>query len=194
MNIVKMRKKLGLRQADLAKHMNVATATIQRWETQKRKIDIESLKKLSSYLRCSIEELCGIVDHNNIPVKLVPIISWVKAGQFTDTEPLHEGLEKEKVVPVADLHSDSIFALRVVGDSMNLVAPEGSIIIVDYKDKDLREGLYYIAQSYQGITFKKYYEDPPRLEPVSSDPSFKTIFLRENTYVVGRVIKVIQSL
>ena len=193
MNIINVRKKLGLTQADLAQHMNVAPATIQRWETQKRKINVEKLKKLSTYLKCSIEELCGVdrkPENRSPKVRLVPTISWVRAGNFTE----NESLDQEDTVPVADLNSDSIFALRVVGNSMNLIAPEGSTIIVDYRDKDLREGMYYVAQSHKGITFKRYYSKPPRLEPVSSDPSFQTIFLEENTYVVGRVIKVIQSL
>lgn len=49
----------GLRQADLAERLDVATATIQRWETGNRTPDAKDLVRLADVLGTSIDELLG---------------------------------------------------------------------------------------------------------------------------------------
>ena len=87
----------------------------------------------------------------------------------------------------------SCIALRVRGDSMNLIAPDNSIIVVDYADKDLRDGAYYIVKSGDDATFKRYRANPARFEPQSS-LLFETIYPTGPVEIVGRVTKVISDL
>ncbi|WP_162906867.1 LexA family protein [Algihabitans albus] len=121
-----------------------------------------------------------------------PIISWVEAGQWTasDTMPAGSG----DVVIVSHMRS-TVFALRVHGNSMDRIAPEESVIVVDYGDRDLIDGRYYVFRLSNGgeATFKRYRANPTRLEPDSTHPH-ETIFPDETVEVIGRVIQVIKEI
>ena len=88
---------------------------------------------------------------------------------------------------------DGIIALRVSGESMNRIAPDGSIILVDTRDDELRDGKRYIFLSGGETTFKLYRANPARFEPESTMPH-DTIFPSGRVEIVGRVIKVMTDL
>lgn len=121
-----------------------------------------------------------------------PLISWVKATSFTDIyDPYEPGdAEGEVEVPYG---KDTLIALTVKGGSMNRVAPEGSVIIIDYSDKTLVSGKYYVVKHDGQATFKRYRANPDRLEPDSTE-SHDTIFPTGTVEVVGRVVRVISDL
>ena len=126
------------------------------------------------------------------PIIKVPLISWVQASRYVEIyDPYEKGdSEGEVEVPYG---KDTLIALRVKGNSMNRVAPEGSIIIVDYSDKTLTSGKYYVVKEDSKATFKRYRTNPDRFEPESTE-SHDTIFPENAIEVVGRVIKVINDL
>lgn len=78
---------------------------------------------------------------------------------------------------------------------MDRIAPEGSVIIIDYGDRDLIDGRYYVFRLSNGgdATFKRYRANPTRLEPNSTQPH-ETIFPEESVEVIGRVIQVVQEI
>ena len=53
----KYRTLLGLTQTDIAKQLGVSPNAISMWETGERKPDIIMLKKLSSILHCTADQL-----------------------------------------------------------------------------------------------------------------------------------------
>lgn len=63
--------------------------------------------------------------------QLLPLISWVRAGHWSEvTDPFAPG-EYEARVAATKVHSPRSFALRVIGDSMEPEFPEGIIITID---------------------------------------------------------------
>ena len=83
------------------------------------------------------------------------------------------------------------YALVVSGNSMNLVVPDGTILIVDPDDKALWPGKRYVIATEDGhkATFKEFQADPARLVPVSSEDEHKEILLgAEPIVILGRVI------
>lgn len=129
-------------------------------------------------------------------ITLVPRLSWVAAGGFAETLPV--GAEQiEEFVPVAGLDSGDYIALDVVGDSMNLIAPDGSTVIANRNDTELVDKKFYVVSTENGgaATFKRFRDDwPPRLEPYSTNPDHKTINIQEPIRVVGRITRVLNNL
>ena len=139
-------------------------------------------------------ELAGLANMAPVsePVFEVPLISWVQAGQFTETiEPTDfDDVQEHVVVPY---RRESLFALEVRGGSMSRVAPGGSLIVVDYYDQDPVDGKCYIFRVGGEATFKRYRASPARLEPDSGEAGHETIFPRDEIEVLGRVVRVIIS-
>jgi SOS-response transcriptional repressor LexA len=125
----------------------------------------------------------------------VPLVSWVAATGFAEAPPVERSAELEHVLAPGLPRGDYI-ALRVVGDSMNLVAPENSIIIVDRADTLPRPRAYYVFASpdHSEATFKRWMSRPDRLEPYSTNPRHEAIYLDAPPTVIGRVRKVMLDL
>lgn len=122
----------------------------------------------------------------------VPLISWVTAGGLAETVDPYVAGDANKFVPVV-FRRGSLIALEVRGNSMNRIAPPDSIIIVDYADRTLVSGKYYVVKHEGEATFKRYRSNPERLEPDSTE-DHETIFVKAGMEVVGRVVQVITDL
>ena len=81
------------------------------------------------------------------------------------------------------------YALTISGESMNLIVPNGSTVIIDPDSTSLWEGHRYVVQMENGeTTFKEFATDPARLIPCSDDDSHKEILIgNEPIKVLGRV-------
>lgn len=125
----------------------------------------------------------------------IPLISWVAAGGMTDHHTIDPATELEHLT-VSGLPPGDYFATRVKGDSMDRVSPDGATIIVNRNDRDLVRGKPYLFSHRGETTFKIYEPLPvPRLEPLSTNPMNKAIFLtHEEWAVVGRVYRSILDL
>ena len=121
----------------------------------------------------------------------VPVVAWVQAGALAVRSTIHDLAELE-MVTVDGLAPGDWFATDVRGDSMDRVSPEGSRIFVNGSDRTLVSGRYYLFSLRGEATYKRYYDDPvQRLEPFSTNPLNKTIFLTKDRdwTVIGRVVR-----
>ena len=125
----------------------------------------------------------------------IPMVSMVSAGRMRD-QPGVLPSDIEKHIHLDDLPKGDWIALTVDGDSMNRLAPEGSILIVNRADSTLLDGRYYVFALDGGqATFKTYRRDPERLQPYSTNPDHMSIPIEQHAdlYVFGRVRRVIQE-
>jgi SOS-response transcriptional repressor LexA len=152
------------------------------------------LVELAEALEVDIAWLSG---HGAAPASLkphpgivrVPLVSWVEAGGLADTVDPYLPGEAAEWLPVAHQH-DNLIALRVKGQSMDRLAPEGTVIIVDLSDRALIDGKHYVFRHEGRATFKTWRKGPPpRLEPQSTDPDYQPILPLDGVEVVGRVIR-----
>ena len=122
-----------------------------------------------------------------------PLISWVQAGAFQEAVDPYElgGFEEEVAI---EYSRESVLALRVKGSSLNRVAPEGSIIIVDYSMQDLVPEKFFVIKVNGEATVKRYVANPDRFEPFSTEPDHPIVLPTEDLVVVGRVVRVVTSL
>lgn len=116
----------------------------------------------------------------------LPIIGLVPAGNW------REAVEH----PLGWMHSpdpslpEETFVVRVEGDSMDNIAPEGTHIIVNPMDKQLVTRKLYVVRNADGeVTFKQFMADPARFVPVSSNSEHKPIIVGEDGFeIVGRAV------
>ena len=130
-------------------------------------------------------------DESSERPRSIPIISWVAAGDLAD--PSHHLPEGSETLELGDLGPGEFFATRVRGDSMDRIAPDDALLVVNRQDIDLVRGGRYIFTLGGKTTFKRYGEDPPHLLPESLNPSHHPRILKpaDKWSVVGRVRKVI---
>lgn len=122
------------------------------------------------------------------PLIHVPLVSWVSAGKLAEANS-PAPVQDVPLLAFSDLGRGDFIALRVSGDSMDRVSPDGSIIIVNRSDKRLQRDKPYVFSIRGEATYKYWEPDPvPRLEPRSFNPANKPIFVGEDEMeVVGRV-------
>lgn len=125
----------------------------------------------------------------------VPLLSMVAATNLR-YQPGVEEHDIQRRIKVGDLPKGDWIALQVDGDSMDRVAPDGAIILVDRSDDRLIDGRYYVFSLGGGeATFKRYKRNPQRLQPFSTNPDHMSIPAdNDDLYVFGRVKRVIHDL
>lgn len=88
----------------------------------------------------------------------VPLISWVRAGQYKEAIDLFEPGDAEDWIETTVPIRAHTFALRVQGDSMEPDFPTGTLIVVE-PDLDPLPGDYVIAKNGDEATFKQLVKD-----------------------------------
>jgi len=126
------------------------------------------------------------------PVMQAPVLSWTEAAALYPSAPTPTAVSRS--LPVKDTGGDLI-ALQVADNTMNRVAASGAYIIVDRKQREPKDNLYYIARTADQIVFRQFRDGdgPPRLEPDGLE-KHPTIFPAEGWDVVGRVVQIIDYL
>lgn len=188
--IASARQARGWSQARLGKAVGKSAGTIWSWESGRTEPTRADVERVADRLAVPLSELENVTAlAMRAPTLRVPLIGWVSAGAAHDVSGIDSSIEDW--VSVADLPSGTYFATDVRGDSMDRISPEGSKIIVNVADKRLLPGKAYVF-SIRGQTTFKYYQAAPvrRLEPFSTNPANKTIFLiAEEWTVIGRVVR-----
>lgn len=121
----------------------------------------------------------------------LPIIGIASAGAWREAIEMPMG---RLPMPIGSVGSEA-FAIEICGDSMNLLIPDGGHIIVDPRDKELRNGKAYLIQNTDGeATVKLYRRDPARFEPASSNKDHKGWLASDRDFaVLGRVVMKVEA-
>ena len=187
--------------AYLARRYKVATVTANAWLNGEHKMEIGLARRIAEDHGSTFDGLYfgqantpveyqshttppdGVQDIGNTrpgPVirGLVPLISWVQAGEWSEAVDLHVPGAGEDSIPCPAPHSAHTYALRVEGDSMTSSTgksyPHGSIIFVDPEQRGgVRPGDRVIARlkGDDQVTFKQLAEDRQGLflKPLNSN-------------------------
>ncbi len=128
----------------------------------------------------------GVGPGGEVGPDIVPLISWVSAGEMMADDVADETLG---TLRVQDLPPGDWVALRVKGDSMDRISPPDSVIFVNRRDKALvPNGCYVIDDGEGNATYKRYRPGPPpHFAPVSVNSDNEPIFFENEPTVIGRV-------
>jgi SOS-response transcriptional repressor LexA len=189
------RERLGLSVEQFAERVGVSRGSVQQWEKGTTAPNRSRQPVVASALGLTVAELMSETENVSAVEKqfgVVPLISWVKAGDWMEAaDPLQPG-DAEKWLPCPVNHGSRAFALRVRGDSMTAPYgrsyPEGCIIFVDPERRSPVNGERIIAKlaGTDEVTFKVFKEEDGRrwLQPLN--PSHLPI--REAFKALGTVI------
>lgn len=184
----------GWTQQYLAELMGTTQQTIQRYETGARNITASTLKKLSETLGVTVAYLLGMTGNGTRSdgYAETPLFDSIAA-----CVPI-EMLETDTRFPIpAEMHEKypNAFLVRVEGESMNRILPNGCYALVDpCKEIDLDGQPYAIRVGELDATVKRVRRTDAGFEllPDSTDSAFQPQELKGDdgsTFaVIGRVI------
>lgn len=181
---------LGLKPAVVARQAGLKPDYIRDLlRGSKKSISTENAAVLAELLQCNLNWLLtGEGDGpGTLPaMRIVPILSWVSAGAMARDDAQQDVIGEAEGGGL-DPRGQWI-ALRVEGDSMDRISPPGSLIFVNLSDRRLVTNACYIITNGEGdATYKRFRANPPRFEPVSTNPAHEPIFPDGEPVVLGRV-------
>ncbi len=203
-NLKSIRKAKKMTQKELAQKSGVKQSVISDLETGNAK-STGSILELANALGVTAEELkkgvIGELDNNVAPItaKLLPVLSWVQAGEMTSVETINPIEINEWLPPLSADDPDGCFYLRVVGVSNSPAYVEGDCILVNPKFQvcDLLSGDLIVVRNNTDATFKKLViESNDRKYLQALNPNFhpNIIEFEEGTELVGLVIDAFRPL
>ncbi len=178
-------------QVELANKVGLSQAQIQRLEAGDRSLKIETLEKIAAALCVDLSEV--IFKSQPFPYRHIPIRGFVNAGapmvvfdDITDYETV-----------AFDTDRGDFFALKVQGESMNRVAPNNSIIIVDPKEIEPEKLHRQPVVAFQDgeVLFKMWDQNAKTFRPNSSiENEFDLIPAKYGMKILGKVLAFIVRL
>ena len=125
-----LRKQAGMTQAELAKKVEVAQATISKWELGIDLPGATQASRLALVLGVTPNELLGIGAAADMPAgRRVKVIGEIAAGVWRETIELQDQYDVLVAVPKKFEHVP-LQGFVVRGESMNKIYPDGSIVYV----------------------------------------------------------------
>lgn len=202
-NLKHIRKTKGLTQEQVSQITNIPLGTLRRWEQGVNEPDMESIIKLAHLYAVSTDTILGSsfgVELDSIKPTLdnltvdVPIYGSIAAGT-----PI-EMIETDSTFPlpkeIYEKYPDA-FLLKVQGDSMNRILPNGCYALIDpctIVERDNQP--YAICVNGHDATIKRVrvLNNGFELIPDSTDPTYKPRVFdygekgTEVITVIGRVV------
>ncbi len=213
MNVIKdNRLRLDLTMKELSKKVGVSEATISRWESgdiaNMKQNHIVSLAKALDIsplqlLDCEMEEIepCS----EGFLYKMFPCSISAGSLEFVAGITQYELISISNKIMGKYSGKKEIILLKVNGDSMNKVIPNGSVIVVDTSQKDLttiKNGDIVVFSQNGEYSVKKFYNDMEHqkliFKPDSNNELFTSIIidyeLASDVKFIGKVVKYIVDL
>lgn len=180
------REAKGWSQEDIADRAGVSVSQISRWEAGNSNIPSERLPLLAEAYECRIAD---IFEEDESPFEPLGPKLYIKgpaqAGQWKAVWQTPQNEWKtftgrpDITTPLRDR-----FGVRIVGESMNQVYPNGTTVecIAFYGGAEIENGRRVLVQRRRNgdefeVTVKEYYRDEEGVEwllPRSNNPSFQT--------------------
>jgi transcriptional regulator with XRE-family HTH domain len=128
-NLRALRRRAGLRQPVIAERMDVSIPQISRWESGKDDIPGRRLPAMAEAYRSTVGEIYGPTELFEPVGPTLYVKGEVAAGVWLDAYEWPQD-DWQTFTGRADVtvDIDARFGLRVVGESMNLLYPHGSLI------------------------------------------------------------------
>ena len=192
-------KKNNLTQVQVARLLGITQGALSLYLCGKRKISTQLLDRICQVLEIDIPQL-----YTCLPSKVkedINVVGQVQAGLFKPVEEIY--FSKPLSLKVHAPYQDCIFALKVKGDSMNKLYPDGSYLIccpLEKMPQKLKSGHKVICQRLHAdglveATVKEYVETAEGifLVPHSTNPEHKPIKLIQDDTTLTLTAVVIGS-
>lgn len=215
-NIRYLRLKSGIEQSQISELLGKkSTSAVSEWEKGIRVPNVGDLHDLANYFRVSLDDLVKkdleteTLSYNSSnfynEYKMFPIS--ISAGCLEDIN----AIDTYDIVTIADeimgkyAGRKGIILLKVNGESMNNVIPDGSYIVVDTSKTnvaDISDRDIVVFSENGSYSVKRYINDKSNdrflFKPDSTDDTFTAIEVKyensSNLKLIGKVVKYIVNL
>lgn len=169
-------KQRKLTQTALAEALGLRQSAVSNIFKGTRQVKVQEAAILDAFL--GIDTSSAVV--------FLPIIGLAGAGAWQEAIEHPDG----EIPAPRGLGGPNMFAVRVVGDSMDLIVEDGGYVIVDPDARELFAGRSYLLMNGDNeATCKVYKSDPARFEPASSNPAHTGFQVGEHEFrVIGRLV------
>jgi len=187
-----LRKKRKMSLEELSKKVGIAKSTLSRYENGSRDFPINDIHLYAEALGVSTFDLLGVpeVTSKEADFTRLPFYGNVAAGALSIVEPtIQQNIEFINIpnqLLGKNQDSKGLFAMKVNGESMNKIIPNGSIVIAkecidsEYKNNDIVIFSYDNEYSLKRLKTNDV-EGGLLFKSESFDKSFKDIFIPHNT-------------
>lgn len=173
-------EKLGLANSTLISHYVTGTKRI----TEKTTLKMESVTGLHGWFNF---HNASNFEPAPAPRGQIPLISWVKAGEFCEAIDLLQPGDAEDWITTTVQPRAYTYALRIRGDSMEPTFPDGAIIVVE-PEMEPKHGSYVIAKNGNNeATFKQLVQDGGVFYLKPLNPRYPLMPVDTNTCFCGVV-------
>lgn len=196
--IAEARAAKGWSQQRLADELGTTQQTIQRYESGARDIKSSVILQLSETLGVTVSYLLGVSEEapsaDVSSMQSVPLLGSIAAGTPIEMRAVDNSFPVPTRIMEQHPHA---FLLRVDGESMNRVLPNGAYALVDPCDDVEANGKpYAVCVNGYDATIKRVRKlsNGFELVPDSTDPTFRSVVYdygiegTETITVIGRVV------
>lgn len=166
---------------------NLKISTYNLHEAGTRSMALEVIEQYAQILKLNVSWLLtGIGPKSNVHVRNIALIEWAEIAVFP------QGIDFEtKQWTLSDIDlSPFSFALTIDNDAMEPRYPEGTIIIVDTKQKPKNKDFaLIILKEKKTPLFKQLILADGDLYAKSLNPDYKPIRLGKSAEIVGKIVQ-----
>ncbi|MEZ9750888.1 XRE family transcriptional regulator [Vibrio sp. 10N.261.51.A1] len=193
------RRHKDYRQKDLANDLGVTTQAVSYWESGRSKVSPRYANELAEILDLDIKL---ILDPSRIPKGRsfdVPILTYVELLFFTpkkerldDYYLRDERIDIPKAVEQKIGNETLLFGVVVLGNIMEPVLKEGSIVVMDAKQaSNIIDGAMYVVRHYDNIKIRLIYATGPQKKLICYNDSYVDEVIDstdKNFTILGKVV------
>lgn len=132
-----LRKETGKTQQQIADKLGITRAAYSHFENERNQPDSETLVKLADIFETTTDFLLGVTPSNVVPIgdmipedNSIPVLGRIAASAPAGLVSDYEGELFIQPSTIKRYGKKDLFALKILGDSMNRVIPDGAIAVV----------------------------------------------------------------
>lgn len=198
-NIIRLREKYNLTQAELGEIAGVTDRAVSAWEKGIAEPRMGAVQKIADYFSIPKSAIVDDFDENNSGKRVVkgvriPVLGYVRAGIPIDA--VENILDYEEITPELASTGD-FFCLKIKGDSMTPQIADSDVVVVRQQSDIVSGEVAIVLVNGDEATCKKVikYDDSHSIGLVSFNSAYPPMYFSEKEIVekpvqiIGKVIE-----
>lgn len=205
-NIMRLMKKQNKKQKELTDYLGVSKNVFTEWKAGRLASYQKYIPEIARFFHVSVDSLLGyhtpeietwdLPDEDETGIRTIPVLGCVAGG--IPIEMVEDIQGYEQITTDLFPANGEYYGLKIIGDSMAPVIPDGSVVIFRRQDYVDDGKIAIVCVDGQTATCKKIYHKNGGIVLRPLNPDFEAIFyskddiVAEPVTVIGKVLEVRQ--